>query len=77
MKISELITSLRETLAEHGDLDVVSGLDRSGYGEEIIDANVLNGKTMNEEAGDMTGPTIKVVDLKCSDESMVEMAKKW
>ena len=55
MLATELIASLIAAVKQHGDREVVTGLDRSGYGEEILavhafdDANCLRlGLPQNE-----------------------------
>jgi hypothetical protein len=73
MKISDLIMQLRTVLAKDGDVDVVSGLRRSGYGEEVVHVETFLTSTFNNVSGAMDGPKMLVVDLKCSDESLCEM----
>lgn len=63
--LTDLIASLTLILKEHGDLPVVSGLSRSGYGEPILQADVTEAKNTN-------GETEKVVDLILCDETSHE-----
>ena len=66
MLLSQLIAEAQRILNEKGDLPVCSGIDRSGYGEEVIEiypvAVTLMGS--NDKA--------LVVDIRLSDESTYE-----
>lgn len=62
MKASELIVLLEDMVATYGDLHVVSGVNRSGYGEAVDDVVMIEGCTIDN---------LGVVDLVLSDESMV------
>ena len=78
MKISELVNHLRTVMAQEGDLDVVSGLARSGYGEAVKHLKVTTCKAFeaddeNPEAMSRSFSEIKVLDLMLSDASTVEL----
>lgn len=47
------------------DLLVVSGLSRSGYGEEVLSATVMTAFEINEEGG--RGESDTVIELTLSD----------
>jgi len=64
MKASELIQKLQEAMGEHGDLDVVSGVAVTGYGEPVRGIARKTGQTLQ-------GEEIAVLDLVLSDESLV------
>ena len=63
--LTDLIAALALILKEHGDLPLVSGLSRSGYGEAVLQADVT-------EAKNTDGETEKVVDLILCDETTYE-----
>lgn len=63
MRASELIEVLEGMVREHGDLNVVSGVARSGYGEAVIDADLVEGP----------GVTGCWIDLILSEESCVSV----
>jgi hypothetical protein len=65
MLTSELIESLKESLATHGDLPVVSGCVRSGYGEPVMFIHLF---TDTQDSDSVVTP---VIDLVLSDESLV------
>lgn len=67
MKISEAIAALQSIQASYGDLDLVSGIDRSGYGEPVEDIEVLTAYTAGGTG--FGEPQVKVVDLILSDNS--------
>ena len=64
MKITDLIDQLTKIREEHGDLDVVHGIDQTGYGNVITNAEVQTGETED-------GNELNVVDLAIDDESLV------
>lgn len=64
MKASQLVEALQEIIAKHGDLVVVSGVARSGYGETVLSVEIVTAKTITDE--DQT-----VIDLVLDDESTV------
>ena len=65
MKISELIEDLEIALREHGDLDVVSGVLRTGYGEPV------EYTTVPDNTLDIEGNQREVLDLVLSESSDV------
>lgn len=66
MLTSQLIAMLQQAQAEHGDLPVVSGLSRSGYGEDVEDVVVLPARTF----GDNTQEAY--LELVLGDETICE-----
>ena len=58
---------LAQKLLDGPDLDVVSGINLTGYGEEILEVNVV-------EADNVEGDTIKVIDLVSSMDSYVAVS---
>lgn len=65
MLASELIKQLQTKIEKYGDLNVVSGLGRCGYGEPV-DAVMFYNK-----ARDTAGNITPVFDLVLSDNSLV------
>jgi len=63
MKATALIEQLQAAVDEHGDLEVVSGVTRSGYGEEVLSISCKTAKTLE-------GQDIAVLDLVLSEESL-------
>lgn len=65
MKASKLIEHLERKIEEHGDLHVVSGMKRTGYGELVYDIVLeTEGKTLG-------GGVVPVFDLIMEDTSFV------
>ncbi len=69
MLLSDLIEQLQEIQKEHGDLQVSTGLSRSGYGELVDDVQVM---TVNKFGADGSALE-KVVELVLSDETTFEV----
>lgn len=65
MLASEVIAMLKAAIEKHGDLPLVSGVKRTGYGEAVIGLN-LKENTVNLE----NQPT-PVFDLVLCDDSSV------
>ena len=76
MKASELIGLLQRAVKEHGDLDIVSGVDRSGYGEPVTDLLIYSDKDKEPTKG-IEGNVIPVFDLELGDESLVAVNGNW
>jgi hypothetical protein len=68
MKISELVGKLRVAMAQHGDIEVVSGLSESGYGQAIIKTDVVEGTAPGADT------FMKVFDITNSFETAVEQS---
>lgn len=66
MLASQLVEQLQTAIAERGDHPVVSGLERSGYGEPVERVEVQTEQILDENGSPMT-----VVDLVLSEESLV------
>ena len=64
MKASELIETLTGLVTKHGDLEVVSGLDRTGYGEKVI-------KVVVARVTNLSGIGFDVIDIIPSDNTAV------
>jgi hypothetical protein len=64
MKATALIEQLQAAVDEHGDLEVMSGVTRSGYGEEVLSISCKTAKTLE-------GQDIAVLDLVLSEESLL------
>jgi hypothetical protein len=65
MKTSELIAELQLAMSVHGDLPVVSGMHRTGYGEPVSRINYEgNGKDAEDKP-------LPVIDLVLGNESIV------
>jgi len=71
MTISKLIAQLEVVFAANGDLEVVTGLTRTGYGQPITNAHVRDGKTFDENNENFDGPSMTVLDLVDDDNSLV------
>lgn len=71
MKASELVQQIQDQIAEHGDREVVSGVERTGYGEPV-EAIVFATNTQN-----LNGKVIPVFDLILSDDSFVCLNGAW
>ena len=69
MPISEMIAALQALMAEHGDLQVVTGLSRSGYGEPVRDVQVVVATTLED------GREEKVVEIELDESSTHEMVR--
>lgn len=65
MLATELIQKLQKLVQEVGDLPVTTGLGRTGYGEEIL--NALHATTAKNGSGEVE----PVIDLAAADESFV------
>lgn len=65
MLASELIRVLQELIEKHGDRPVVSGVDRTGYGESVESVNTED-KTVDADSEECP-----VFDLVCAEESLV------
>ena len=65
MLASQLVEQLLDQIDQHGDHEVVSGVDRSGYGESVEDIVV-------PDVRDFSGEPITVFDLVLADESICE-----
>ena len=66
-KASEMVAMLQSLIQKHGDLNIVSGLDRSGYGEPVVDVIV------HDDVKDATGKAMVVFDILLDDSSLVSM----
>lgn len=64
MLASKLVEKIQDMINRHGDKHVVSGLDRSGYGEPVEDVDVVA-----DNLFDANGEPLTVFDLILSDES--------
>lgn len=64
MKISDLISDLQDVLAEHGNIDVVSGLRMTGWGAPVCDLDITEAKKLGEK--------YKVLDLVCDNNIIYE-----
>ena len=69
MKISELIMDLQQQLAKNGDMEVVSGVKRSGYAEPVIGMETQTVKLINPATSEFDGETEVVLDLSLDDSS--------
>lgn len=65
MKASELIVKLQSMIDEHGDLDVVSGIDRTGYGEPVENVDYVYQGLI-----DIDNEPFYAFNLVCSDTSL-------
>lgn len=65
MLVSDLVMRLNALLVSKGDMEVVSGLSRSGYGETILKLEV------NKDVFDTEGKKTTVLDIVFRDESLV------
>ena len=70
MTLSQLIFMLQKVMDKHGDLEVVSGLDRSGYGEPVVKAAVVNAVNSGNDEKEL------IVDLVLDKHSSHEMFVK-
>jgi hypothetical protein len=66
MLASEVVAQLQKMIEAHGDHEVVSGVDRSGYGEPVEDVDFNE----DERLQDIDGNPVKVFDLLLSDDSL-------
>lgn len=64
MLASELVEQLQAQIEQHGDHEVVSGLERTGYGEEVQDVRFA------DDPQDLEGNKVSVFDLVLADESL-------
>ena len=64
MKATELIKRLQKLVIENGDLPVVYGMESTGYGNEVVLADIDAGETID-------GNNIEVIDLSIKDNSLV------
>lgn len=65
MMLSELIEELQNVLLIHGDVQIVSGIDRSGYGEPVESIVV------RDDVKTAEGDAVVVVDLVIGEDSIV------
>ena len=70
MLLSDLIETLQTIFATNGDLDVVCGLDRSGYGEDISYVNVTEAHLFNDETNAYDTDTRACLDLVLTETSI-------
>jgi hypothetical protein len=66
MFASQLIQKLQELVKNEGDLPVVTGVARTSYGEEILEAIAHT-----KDTKDGNGKVIPVIDLIADDSSLV------
>jgi hypothetical protein len=64
MKASDLVDKLNKLIEIHGDITVVSGVARTGYGELVIDAAYMGAPLV-----DINEAPTEVIELVFSDES--------
>jgi hypothetical protein len=64
MKASDLVNKLNKLIEIHGDITVVSGVKRTGYGELVIDAAYMGTPLV-----DINEAPTEVIELMFSDES--------
>lgn len=64
MLATELIQKLQELVEKHGDKEVVSGLERSGYGEPVWNVTYCD-----ENVWDTVSRPVRVFNVELSDES--------
>jgi hypothetical protein len=64
MKASDLVNKLNKLIEIHGDITVVSGVERTGYGELVIDAAYMGTPLV-----DINEAPTEVIELAFSDES--------
>ena len=74
MRISQLLAELQHAQEAHGDIEVVAGLDRSGYGEPVTGWDAVNIRLLNDTTGNFDGEKQLVVNL-ILDESTLGMAR--
>lgn len=70
-KASEMVAMLQSLIQKHGDLNIVSGLDRSDYGEPVVDVVV------HDDVKDATGKAMVVFDILLDDSSLVSMGSTY
>lgn len=69
MKITDLMVALHDQLALHGDVEVVSGVRRSGYAEAVVGMEIKQVKLFNPATNEFDGEKEKVLDLSLDESS--------